>query len=118
MTAPEIAAVPDPDPVFDLDACIAERAPARPFTFRFDGDLYTLPARPDMLAAAAMEGERLDEGFRMLLGTEQYARIQASEKVFDDEALVAMMGAYTKHIGENLGESEASATSSRNTVKR
>ena len=118
MTAAEIAAVPDPDPVFDLDKVIDEREPAKPFTFKFDGELYSLPARPDMLAAAALEGERLDEGFRLLLGTDQYARIQASEKVFDDVALVAMMTAYEKHIGENLGESEASATSSRNTAKR
>lgn len=96
--------------VYDLDAVIAEREPARPFTFKFGGDVYTLPPRPDMRAAAALAAGRLDEGFAMLLGADQYERLQAAEAVFDDEALLSMMNAYQAHVGLDLGESAASPT--------
>lgn len=104
--------------IYDLDRVIAERDEKAPFTFRFGGEVYSLPPRPDMRAAAALSGGRLDAGFEMLLGKSQWERLQAAEAVFDDETLLAMMTAYQAHIGEDLGESKASQKSSRNTAKK
>lgn len=115
----ELAPVADePEFSYDLDAVLAEREEKSPFTFPFDGAKYVLPPRPDIRAAAALSAGRLDDGLRLLLGTEQWDRMQASTKVFDDEALVGLLDAYMAHTGEDLGKSKASTRSSRNTAKR
>lgn len=108
----------DVEDVYDLDAVIAERTEKAPFIFRFGGEAYSLPPRPDMRAAAALSAGRLDDGFRLLLGEAQWERLQASPATFDDSAFLAMYEAYQTHIGEDLGESKASPSSSRKTVKR
>ncbi len=110
--------VPQVENVFDLDAVLAEREPKSPFVFRFGADTFSLPASPDLRVIAAFESERVDDGFRLLFGTEQWERLQASEKVLDADAFAALFAAYTAHIGEDLGESKASPKSSQKTVKR
>ena len=107
-----------PKVVFDLDEVIREAKPAPPFTFLFDGRVYTLPGRPDMRAAASFEAGKLDEGFRNLLGVVQWEQMKVADAVFDDDAFIALHAAYERHLGADLGESEASATSSPKTVKR
>lgn len=102
--------VQEPDPTYDLDAVIAEREPRSPFTFRFGGEVYSLPAWPDLRAAAALDTGRIYDGLRLLLGAEQWARLQAAEAVFDEDAFVDMYRAYQRHIGAALGESGASST--------
>jgi hypothetical protein len=103
---------------FDLDKVLAERKKTPPFQFTFDGERYVLPGRPDVRAAAAMSAGRLDDGFRLLLGPDQWDKLQASPKVFDDDALITLMEAYQAHSGEDLGEFRASTNSSSTTVKR
>lgn len=117
MTA-ELVEVPHVENVFDLDAVLAEREPKAPFVFRFGADTFSLPASPDLRAIAAFSAERLDEGFRILFGAEQWERLQASETVLDGEAFSALFEAYTAHVGEDLGESKASPKSSPRTAKR
>lgn len=102
--------------VYDLDALDRE-ADGVAFVFRFDGEDYTLPPHLDIRAAAALEGGRLDDGLRILLGREQWQRLQDAEAVFDDRHLVNLLERYAGHIGVSLGESGASLVSLRNTGK-
>lgn len=88
---------------FDLDA-VANEATAAPFEFTFGGGAFTLPPAIDVLAVAAIEQGRLYEGLHRLLGDEQWERMVASEAVFDESKLVALLDAYGKHIGISLGE--------------
>jgi len=114
----ELVPAPDVEDIFDLDAVIAEREKKPPFVFRFGGESYSLPTRPDVRAAAALGAGRLDDGLRMMLGQAQWERLQEAEAVFDDQALLSIMEAYQKHTGDDLGESKASTRSSRNTAKK
>lgn len=93
---------------YDLDAALAEKSEKEPFTFRFGGDGYTLPADPDVRALAAFAGGRLDDALRMLLGGPQWERMQNVEAVLDTDALRGLLEAYGEHAGINLGESAAS----------
>jgi hypothetical protein len=89
--------------VYDLDAVLAERAPKEPFTFRFGGELFELPAEPDVRALAAFAGGRLDEAMKLLLGSDQHARMEAVDAVLDVGALTALLGKYGDHAGIELG---------------
>jgi hypothetical protein len=109
MTDEATDEVPDDDE-FDLDAVIAEREPVKAFRFRFAGERYTLPGDPDLRAIAALRADRLDEGFRMLLGEKQWDRMQAADAVFDNASFEALFERYQKHVGD-LGESQASTDS-------
>jgi hypothetical protein len=98
-------------PVFDLDAVLAEGVAPTPFRFRFGGEDYELPAHVDLRAIAAFDAGRLDDALRLMLGAEQYQRLQRSSAVFDQQAFVALFEAYSEHEGSNLGESPASTDS-------
>lgn len=88
---------------FDLDAVVTE-SEAKPFDFTFGGEGYVLPAQVDLLAAASLEGGRLYDGFHRLLGDAQWERLLASDAVFDQARLKALMEAYAAHVGLSLGE--------------
>lgn len=103
---------------FDLDALVAERAPRKPFTFRFGGESYTLPAVVDVRAAAALSDGDLTTGLRYMLGAEQWERLAATEVTFDIEALNALLTRYGDHVGASVGESSASTGSSKSTGRR
>lgn len=104
---------------FDLDALIAQRTAARvPFTFTFGETEYVLPGSIDLRAAAALSAGKLYDGLQMLLGVTQWERMQASDQVFDGEALRALLDAYMAHTGVSLGESSASTGSARSTGGR
>lgn len=96
---------------FDLSAALAEREKKPAFGFEFGGEHFELPASPDLRAFAALTAGRLDDGFRLLLGADQWARLQAVDEVFDDTAFEVLFETYQQHIGTDLGESTASATS-------
>lgn len=102
----------------DLDALYAElgveEAPRPAFVFTFGGEDYELPADVDVLALAAMEGGRLDDGLRRILGPAQYLRIQNSPQVFRRDQLKALMEAWRTYCGAGgmaPGESGASTSS-------
>jgi hypothetical protein len=65
----------------------------------------------DILAVASMQAGLLYEGLARMLGDEQWARMNASKAVLDQEKLKALLEAYGKHIGIPLGESLASTDS-------
>lgn len=95
---------------FDLDAVVAEQEPPEPFEFTFGGETYSLPGEPDVRAFAALTAERLDEGLRLLLGAEQWKRMQDSPAHFRQSQLEALIVAYGAHVGADVGESQASSS--------
>lgn len=95
---------------FDLDAAVRE-AGGEPFAFDFGGEHYELPPQVDLRAAAAFSDARLEDGLRLLLGAEQWQRLQASPAVFSVSALKALLDAYGAHMGQTVGESQASTGS-------
>lgn len=110
--------VPKVENIVDIDAIMAERDEKPPYVFTFGGEVYSLPARIDIRAVAAMSRGDLDVSMRLLLGQAQWERLQASESVFNDETLTVVMDKYQEHMGEALGESKASTKSSRSTAKK
>lgn len=106
---------------FDLDAVLAEEDAAekrKPFPFTFDGKKYTLPPVMDVRALAAIEQGELAGILRHLLGSEQWAYIEASPKMLTVTAMSALVEAYYKYIGgADLGKLLASTGSSASTAK-
>lgn len=107
---------------FDLEAAIAEaegsEGPQPDWPFTFDGHEYVLPGQMDIRAIAAISNGRLDDGLRLLLGTEQWDAIQASPKLFSSAMLEKLFEAYTAYTnGSDVGESSASTGSSKSTVR-
>lgn len=110
--------VPAEPPAFDLDKIIAEREPKQPFRFVFGGDEYSLPPNPDLTAMALLtDPTTTRQGLAKLLGEEQWERLVSSEAILDVPALNALLEAYQDHVGD-LGESKASARSSKATAKK
>jgi hypothetical protein len=110
------AALPESDrAVYQVEALDRE-ATGDGWDFEFDGEVYTLPSDFDMRAAIALTTGALEEGLRILLGQEQWERIDASSKVFGMRELRRMLAAYCTEIGVDLGEFGASSGSSRRTV--
>lgn len=100
--------------VFDLDALDAE-ANGRLFEFRFGGELFTLPASPDMLAFAALAEGQLYSGLKLMLGDDQWQRMLAAKATFNAEKLAALMEQYLAHNGMSLGKSQGSTAPSKRT---
>lgn len=96
---------------FDLDA-LEHEANGEPFTFRFGGEVYSLPASPDLRAIASLEAQRLDDALLRLLGEEQYGRLMASPATFDAPTFETLLEAYREHLGVAPGNSSASTGSS------
>jgi hypothetical protein len=102
---------------FDLDALAAEAEGVTPFEFKFGGEMYELPGSFDMRAAAALSAGKVYEGLEMLLGADQWSRMQAAEQVLTDTMLGGLLDRYAEHAGVSLGESSASTSSSASTVR-
>ena len=102
---------------FDLDALAAEAEGVSPFEFTFGGESYQLPGQFDMRAAAALSAGKVYEGLELLLGGDQWARMQTAEQVLTDAMLGALLDRYAEHTGVSLGESSASTSSSASTVR-
>jgi hypothetical protein len=102
---------------FDLDAFIAE-SEGEPFTFVFGGDTYEMAPRMDIRAIAAMSAGRLDDALSMLLGAEQWERLQKVDAVFDSAAMSALFGKYAEHSGLDVPNSSGSTGSSSSTAGR
>lgn len=94
----------------NLDA-IANEVKGTPFTFTFDGELYTLPPSVDFVAAAALASGDYYGGLHRLLGEKQWSRLVASPQVFSQAQFNALLTAYRDHLGIALGESPASTGS-------
>lgn len=110
--------------MFDLDALESE---GTPFRFRFGGEDYEFPADLDF-ALIDLIGNLDDDPTkvdisvltrlaRRLFGSEQWARVEASDASFGVVKLIGLMNAYQKHLGVSLGELQASTGSSKSTVR-
>jgi hypothetical protein len=96
----------------DLDKILAEEEESRsPYEFTFDSEVYTLPPAMDVRAIAAIAGGRLDSGLSLLLGEEQWTKMQASPKVLTVTALEKLFDAYAEYSGATtLGGLSASTS--------
>jgi hypothetical protein len=101
--------------VYKVEAVEREGAET-PWEFDFDGDRYSLPPDFDMRAAAKLTNGDLHGALEMLLGAEQWQRLQASPKIFSLEELGKLLQSWASDIGVDLGEFTASPPSSRRTV--
>lgn len=101
---------------FDLDALIAE-ATGVPFTFRFGGDEYTCPASIDVRAVSALAAGDLVGALRVMVGDEQWARLEASPQTLGVVAIGKLIEAYAAHQGVSVGESFGSSSSSPSTAE-
>lgn len=90
--------------VFDLDAVAAEANGTEPFRFTFGGEQYEMPAVVDIRVVAALTTGDVGAALRRLLGEDQWARMEASDAVFDQARFKALLEAYMAHGGSTLGE--------------
>jgi hypothetical protein len=95
---------------FDLDAVLG-----LPFTFTFDGEEYELPVDVPWNVSELLSEGKPEEAFRLLLGPDQWQRLDDAPKVFGPKAFTAVLGAYMEHLGLREGESQASPSSSNDT---
>ena len=91
---------------------IQREADPNPWPFVFDGETYYLPSDWDIRAMAAFTGGRLDDAFLILLGDEQWQRMQASPRIFGAAQLEALMTSYSQAIGVDLEKALRSGQSS------
>jgi hypothetical protein len=88
--------------VFDLDA-VANEANAEPFKFTFGGQRYEMPGTVDIRVVTSLTAGDLEAALRLLLGDEQWAKIQASPAVLDHVKFQSLLAAYMEHTGMTLG---------------
>lgn len=87
----------------DLDAMAAEST-ATPFYFKFDGETWELPARPDIRALSHLVDGNVRRCFMIWLGEEQGNRLDAVKAVFDTAQFESLLDAYFEHAGIDLGK--------------
>jgi hypothetical protein len=93
-------------PDLDLDELLGDAPQRPPFTFRFGGQSFTISGTIDVRMAAAIDAGRLDDGLRLLLGAEQYRRLQECPGTFGAAHLKAVLDSYDRNSkGPRLGES-------------
>jgi hypothetical protein len=102
------------DEVFDLDALEAE---GEPFTFRHNGQDYTMPADIDLTTVAVLGAGDFERAMERLLGDDVWQGIVESSKAkgakpFGVKKMLALLEAYAKHLGVGgLGGFSASTAS-------
>lgn len=103
--------------VYKVEA-IEREAKGETWDFEFDGETYHLPSDFDYRAVGPITGGELEEGLHILLGDEQFERLDASPKSFGLNELLAMLNKYCEDIGVPMGEFQASSRSSRRAAMR
>lgn len=101
--------------VYKVDA-VEREATGKPWEFEFDGERYELPNDFDYRAAGMLTEGDMRGALAMLLGPEQWVRLEASPKVFGIRALGELLQTWCREIGVELGEFTASPPSSKKTV--
>jgi hypothetical protein len=102
-----------PDP-FDLDALELDDQ-TEPFRFTFGGESFEISAHYDPRAFRRLTTGDLGGGLLQLLGEEQYERLDAIDKPFDERHLKALLEKWAEHFGTTVGEAQASSSSSNGT---
>lgn len=102
---------------FDLDALVLEET-TEPFTFTFGGEEFSVPAHYDpRIFRRADEGD-IAGALRLMIGDEQWARLDKIDKPFDERHMRALFTAWTSHEVTTVGEASASSSSSRGTGRQ
>lgn len=100
--------------VFDLDALEAE---GEPFRFRHNGQDFEMPADIDLTTVAVIDAGDFERAMERLLGEDVWKGIVESSnatgaKPFGVKKMMALLGAYAKHLGVGgLGGLSASTDS-------
>lgn len=102
---------------FDLDKLLDDNEDRDPFAFTWDGEEYELPPVRDMRAIGAIAAGHIYDGLALLLGPDQWVRLQNSPKVLSAAKMRALLDEYNRYVdGLTVGESSASSRSSRSTA--
>ncbi|MEQ1709448.1 MAG: hypothetical protein ABL864_14065 [Terricaulis sp.] len=86
-----------PSDVFDLDALAAD-ALAAPFRFRHGGQIFELPADPDVFAVGKFASGRNEQAMQDLLG-DQWPAFLAIRQPFGLSRFKRLFLAYQTHLG-------------------
>ena len=89
-----------------LTVARSERAPGKPHTLEYGGDVFDLPPKLPFAAWEAMEDEKVFAFFRALLGS-QWGRFR---EVFDIDDLENLADSLGTIYGLKPGESQASSS--------
>lgn len=104
---------------FDLDALIAE-AEGEPFAFVFGGVEFTWAGSIDYRVTDLLGEGKLFEALERLNGDQHEkftATWEAHPGVLSSKVVYGLFGEHAKHAGSSLGESSASAVSSKSTAR-
>lgn len=99
---------------FDLDALALEEA-GEPFRFTFGGEDFEIAAHYDPRVFRRFAQGDLAGALLGMLGEEQFAKLDAIDKPFDERHLQALMEQWAEHFGTTAGEASASSSSSKST---
>lgn len=105
------------DEPFNLDALELDDQ-HEPFRFTFGGETFEISAHYDPRAFYRLTSGDLGGGLLRLLGPDQFARLDAIDKPFDERYLKALMEKWAEHFGTTLGEAAASSSSSNGTGRQ
>jgi hypothetical protein len=100
----------DETDVFDLDAFEKE---GDPFAWSFGGTTFTFPADPPVEAIEYLSKGDLQMSLWLLLGKDEYERLDALEARLTTGKFGALVDAYFKHVGVDLGKSSKPSKSAR-----
>lgn len=100
--------------VFDLDAIEKE---GKPFRWKFGGSLFSFPPNPPIAAIEYLSKGDLQMALWLLLGEEEYERLDALPKLMDDEEFRQLVERYFSRVGAPLGKSPKPSKSARQIPK-
>lgn len=100
----------DETDVFDLDAIEQE---GEPFTWSFGGEQFIFPGDPPVEAIEYLSKGDLQMSLWLLLGKDEYERLDALEARLTTAKFGALVDRYFKHIGVDLGKSSRPSKSAR-----
>lgn len=101
--------------MYELKA-LEREADEAPWEFSFDSETYRLPSQPDIRVITAFTTGDLERAFTLLLGAEQWQRLQGSPKLLGIKALQDLLTAYFTDAGMDAEKSTASTPSSNGTA--
>ena len=98
------------DDLFDLDAIEND---AQPFAWQFGGETFAFPGDPPATALEFIAKGDLQMSLYVLLGEDDYNRLDGLEAPLTMGKYQALIERYFKHLGLDLGKSSRSSKSAR-----
>lgn len=99
----------------DLDAIVDD---GDPYEFTFGGEVYSLPADPDLKFLEYLAEGAFQAALWVVLGEAQYQRLDASSASLTTKRAKALFDDYTKSLGIDPGKSGGPPKSSKRTGRR